>query len=263
MFRYIKDYLKTQPQLFDLALRLRPAMGPSDKFFDTFSKSHNKDVSFIQIGANDGLRWDPVRKYIVRDKWRGIFVEPLPSVFEMLGKNYEHVNRGELFFVNAAIGSTDGESLSFWTFSDDFIKLLPLEKQMDCLRKSSFNKEHLLNFLNLSYGGEQRITDSKKLPDYGLSYDEILKEIKVPCMTLGQLVKQYWTGRKVNILIIDAEGHEAEIIPSIDFSILKPEAIFFESHNLGTATDAINEFLTRNGYNVEKMGGDSIALLSI
>ena len=50
--------------------------------------------------------------------------------------------------------------------------------------------------------------------------------------------------------MIDAEGHEASIIPSIDFRVVNPEAIYFESHNLGSKKTDVNSFLSRNGYEV-------------
>lgn len=119
-----------------------------------------------------------------------------------------------------------------------------------------------MNFINSSYDSEKSILDIKKLSNHGFKTDDILKEIKIPSMTLGHLVKKYWAGRKVDLLIIDAEGHESEIIPSIDFNIIKPEAIFFESHNIGIVRDEINGFLVKNGYEVTKLVGDSVALLT-
>ena len=60
------------------------------------------DVFFIQIGSNDGKTGDPlyplVNKY---SKYRGLFVEPVPYLFERLVDNYSF--RKNLLFENAAI----------------------------------------------------------------------------------------------------------------------------------------------------------------
>ncbi len=216
----------------------------TEVFFNEFSKSHNRDVSFIQIGANDGLRWDPIRKFVVRDKWKGVFVEPIPDIFKMLENNYRYIKNSEFVFVNVAIGASKSDDLLFWTYSNEFLDSLSLEEKMYYLRLASFDKEHL----------------RKRLMHYK-NHDEILKSVKVPCISLNNLVEQYWPDRKVDLLIIDAEGHEASIIPSTNFKASKPEAIFFESHNLGTNKDMIYNYLTENGYKLIQMDGDTVASL--
>lgn len=60
--------------------------------------------------------------------------------------------------------------------------------------------------------------------------------------------------------MIDAEGYETTVIPSIDFSLVRPEAIYFESHNLGTEKDKIYELLARNGYRIIEFAGDAVAV---
>lgn len=49
----------------------------------------SRGTKFVHIGANDGKTGDPIWKYVKRDKWRGVFVEPISSMFEKLKKNYE------------------------------------------------------------------------------------------------------------------------------------------------------------------------------
>jgi FkbM family methyltransferase len=64
------------------------------------------DVSFIQIGAFDGVFFDPLRKHIERNHWHGVLVEPQPDAFAKLCKNYSH--QPQLRFENAAITPTEG-----------------------------------------------------------------------------------------------------------------------------------------------------------
>ena len=64
-----------------------------------------------------------------------------------------------------------------------------------------------------------------------------------------------------HLLALDVEGHEPEIIKSLgDF---KPEAIFYESHNLkpGVA-DEVSQILKDRGYRLQQILGDTVALLT-
>jgi FkbM family methyltransferase len=243
----VKNLLKKNPRMFDSAKRLQTFFAKKDaawQFFDTFSKVHGNKVSFLYIGANDGMRSDPIRYFIVRDRWSGILVEPLPNVFSMLKSNFGYLNKLKLVFVNAAISSGTGSDLSFWTYDERYLDTLSMEARINCLRKSSFDRAHVLRWLH-----EDKISE------------EVLKEIKVPSLSLSELIKNQWNGEPINLLVMDAEGHEASIIPSIDFNVLKPEAIYFESHNLGVKKSDVYSFLSRNGYEIIEIGGDSIALL--
>ena len=244
----IKSFVKTQPQLFDflVAVRLFLHSGRDNtfKFFDAFSKAHHRRVTVAQIGASDGLRWDPVRPFIVRDKWDGILIEPLPGVFDLLKSNYKYLeSKSKLIFVNAAVSASGPQALSFWTFSQSFLEKLPLEEQLDYSRKSSINKEHVLRWA--------RTNDRP---------EDVLTEIKVPCLTLNEIIDTYWKGPPVNLVVIDAEGHDACIIKSINFMAMRPEAVFFENHNLGEQKAEVYNLLTQNGYGVTEIGGDSVAL---
>ena len=46
-------------------------------FLDNFSKV-NVGLTVVQLGANDGYNRDPYLKFIKRDKWQGILIEPQP-----------------------------------------------------------------------------------------------------------------------------------------------------------------------------------------
>ena len=242
----IKSLLRMNPRVFDLAKGCQMLFAKKDatwKFFDTFSKAHGRRATFLYIGANDGLRSDPIRYFIVRDQWQGILVEPLPDVFLSLKSNFSYLKKSRLVFVNAAISSDNSANLSFWTFDDKFLNTLNPEERINYLRKSSFDRNHVRQFLDLN-----------KLSE------DVLMEIRVPCLTVSALVREYWNSDPINLIVMDAEGHEASIIPSIDFKEINPEGIYFESHNLGPNKARVYDHLKQNGYHVYEVGGDSIAL---
>lgn len=243
MVGMIKNYIKTKPRLFDLLNSFRPIESPVERWLDEFSKANNKKVNFIQIGASDGLRWDPVRRFVIRDRWNGILVEPLPPVFEMLKSNYSYLHqRQNLIFVNAAISSKDERMFLFWSYSDEFLNQLSFEDKMYYLRKSSSEKDFV----------------EATLKQFSTIEDKI-KCFSVQCISVNSLVEKYWGNDKIDLILIDAEGHDDTIIRGIDFDKIHPKAVLFESHNLGGRQPEIYDFLSRKNYKVLDLGGDSVA----
>jgi FkbM family methyltransferase len=231
--------------LFDLARRINRARGkktPVYEFLDRFSRAHHRRVNFIQIGANDGLRNDPIREFIVRDHWAGVLVEPLPQVFELLQKNYRRVHSSRLIFANTVISTSNSDQVSFWVFDEPFLASRSFEGQMGYLRKSSLDVEHLRQFFT-SPG----------------RFEDQVKEIRVPCLTLRRLVEQYWDGGPIDLLVIDAEGHDASILLSLDFDVVDPAAILFELLHLGGEKEKVFDYLTGHGYDILEAGDDAIA----
>lgn len=245
MLGHLKSVLRRNPPLFDrlraMQRRVTGRFDPTYDFLDRFSQERLGRINFIQIGANDGLRNDPVREFVIRDRWHGVFVEPIPAVFELLIRNYAYARNPDLAFVNAAVTSVSGERRSFYVFDDAFLQTQAFERRLDLLRKASFNREHLRR-----YGDE--------------SCARAIREIQVPCMTVAELAGRYLDGREIDLLAIDAEGHEPSIIGSLDFPALKPRVIFFESHNLGNERDHVFEMLNDNGYELRRLGPDTAAV---
>jgi FkbM family methyltransferase len=241
----IKNYIKEHPLLYDNLIKLKRYLGLGVKSqifsaLDDFSKSHKRRIKFIQIGANDGLRNDPIREFIIRDNWSGLLVEPLPYAFNELKRNYSGYHHKHLSFLNAAIST---HSLNFWTFNSGYLDSLSKEDRMDHLRKSSFSKEHLYNF----FGNN---------PDF----DQIINSIPVKSLTFKQLVVEYWDHSNINLLVIDAEGHEKNILTCMINSDIHPDAILYEQHNLDSESEIVT-LLIQYGYKVENLGGDAFAIL--
>jgi hypothetical protein len=76
------------------------------------------------------------------------------------------------------------------------------------LRKSSTSKDQLKKAIKGNY-----------------AFDQIVKEVEVPSMTLSHLLQKYWGGGQINLLVIDAEGHESAIL-SMDFELFESRRHF-------------------------------------
>lgn len=239
MLGTIKDYLRTNPRAYDtLKAVKRITLRQPDPAYEFFKQwRRGRRVNFIQIGAADGLRNDPFREFIITG-WRGVLVEPLPDVFQLLKRNYAHCKG--VTFVNAAVSDRDAD-MTFYGFDEKLLSQLDLETRLDYQRKASFTREHVERFVK----DEHR---------WGI------KGTTIPCLSLQSLLAKHWDGSPVQLLALDVEGHEPEIIQSLgDF---RPEAIFYESHNLldGKA-DATESLLKAKGYVLQRILGDTVALL--
>lgn len=244
----IQAYFRSRPRVYDAAKRAKRTVlhrrTPAYEALDEFSRELGRQVRFVQIGANDGLRNDPIREFIVRDKWAGVLVEPLPYVVDLLKRNYPARRFPHLQFRNAAATAEIGTSVTLWSFSEQFLSLQSRERRLEYLRKASFNREHVAQFL-----------------PPGVTPEEVIVEIEVPGVTVDSLARSAFPDGKFDLLVIDAEGYEPAILRSIDFERTRPRAIFFEAQHLSGEQEALEFMLKDAGYRLTHLAGDSFATL--
>ncbi len=180
---------------------------PIDKYLIEFSKTH-KNIKFIQIGANDGISFDPVYKYVQEYNWSGILIEPLKPYFEELKKNYDKFKNRQLHFENCAISDKAGMDTMYF-----IANLSGKEKDYEILKAiGSFDKKHLLKY----------IENRKNLE---------VKAVEITVNTLDDIIEKYHY-HDFNILVIDTEGHDFKIIRSLDFEKVHPDVIIYEHIHL-------------------------------
>lgn len=241
MLAHIKNFIKTKPVIYDILNAMRPIKDDTAVWLDEFSKSNNRKVNFIQVGASDGLRWDPLRRFILRDNWSGVLVEPLSAVYDMLKYNYSYVKKRNLIFLNYAISSSGG-FVDFWSCSSSFLNSLKLEDRLYYLRKSSLDKSQMERCVcGINWVGQKIECKS------------------TPCITLCSVIEKYFFNNSVDLVFIDAEGRDDEVIRTINFDKCLPKAIFFESHNLGKRYEKVKAYLSSKGYRITQFKGDAVA----
>jgi FkbM family methyltransferase len=183
------------------------------------------DFTFVQVGAFDGISNDPIRDIVREFGIRGIIVEPQAHAFEMLKANYAEYPQVAL--VHAAVSSAEG-TRDFFTVPDSPVQV------------ASFDRGHLLR---------------SRVPP------ERIVCTKTRCRTLSGLRREHGFG-KFDLVQIDAEGHDYEIIKTIDFGEGKPSVIRFEHIHLSErdCTECVR-MLAGNGYRFLSEKSDIIALL--
>jgi len=191
-----------------------------------------KGFNFIQIGSGDGIYDDPIRKYIIKYKWKGIMLEPIPINFKKLIESYPIGNNIE--FVNKAIFNKKG-----------FQPIYTIDKITSKMPKYA----HLISSFY-----------PKIIQNHPISNDNITT-IEVECVTFNDLIREY-NITELDLLHIDCEGYDTEIIKSIDFSKIKPNIIMYEYiHTQSEANQQTKELLEREGYTTLQIGYDIIAYI--
>jgi FkbM family methyltransferase len=216
-------------------------------FLNNLSKKQRNEIFFIQVGANDGQWGDRIYTFIRRDKWSGILIEPQKVIFERLLNNYK--KRNNLFFENVAIDSTEGERNLF--------KISFTDSQW-ASGISSFIKNDIQKLIDAGYVERMAKAESIKLPT---KKEEWICEEKVKVQTLRNIIEKHQV-KKIDLIIIDAEGYDFEIIKTIPFDYIKPGVIVYEhSHFNDDVKNECRSFLKNFGYKTTPTEGNTIAEL--
>lgn len=172
---------------------------------NTLSRAR-RTVTFVQVGSNDADYGDPLREFILRDRWQGVMVEPVPYVFDRLRAKYG--NRNELALLNVAIADAAGEK-DFFYLEESSDSLPPWYDQL-----GSFYRENI-------------IKHREQIPDI----EQRVRSIPVPCVTLRDLFRQQGVQR-LDLFHVDAEGYDYEIIRQLAGTGILPTVVIYEHVHL-------------------------------
>jgi len=205
---------------------------------DTLHKI-GKEVSnacVVQIGACDGISYDDTRGFLDLYKWKGVFVEPIPELFEQLKENFKD---RDYKFVNAAITKESG-------------KVIMLN-----VPEASIANQHI----RPCFKGMSSVWPPKNGLGSDDEYDTVIRErfakkIEVTSLSLEDLFKDTST-TEFDIFIVDAEGCDYDIFMQLDLNKYKPKFIRLETCNLtDKEREVINEKLKAHGYMYEEDDSD-------
>jgi FkbM family methyltransferase len=203
-----------------------------------FADFHER-VFFIEIGANDGVSFDPLRPYLKRPGWAGLMVEPVPYLFERLLA--EHGDSDRITLANLAVGDCDGVRAIHHLQADAKHPGLPPWKD----QIASFDRAHVL-------------AELAELPEAEAA--ALLTATTVPCVSFEALCAEYGV-ENLDLLLVDTEGTDYEILTGIDFAAHRPRLLTFEHHHMSAEQRAeIASRLERIGYRLVTEGLDTWCL---
>jgi FkbM family methyltransferase len=183
----------------------------------------NPRLTFLQIGAFDGVGDDDLRELVFAHQLHGVLVEPQPLAFARLQQAYKH--QPQVTLLQAAIAEQEGT------------------RDLYCRRgaasmAASFDREHLRR--------------------HGIPDEEIIAQ-PVACHTVTSALG---VGRleRADLIQIDAEGYDWRIIRSIDFARIQPRILRFEYRHIPPReADECLSFLAERGYRFLVESRDIIA----
>jgi FkbM family methyltransferase len=224
-----------------------PKKGSLSNFLSRYSKSKPGNFTVVQIGANDGITHDPIHKFIKRDDWKGVLLEPQPDVFhEFLTKIYAK-NKG-IYPLCAAIGEKDGSQP---------IYKVGFSSMRWATGLASFSKEKI----------EQAFEDgivASNCRRFGIEIptdkNQWISQEEVQVIAPDTLIQTY-NLQHIDLLQIDAEGYDLEVIRIFDIPKTRPQAIIFENVGLNAADyAACLQLLEEQNYQLKKFGPNTLAL---
>ena len=176
----------------------------------------SQQVFTVQIGAMDGVHFDPLRPVLGREQ-AALLVEPLPHHFASLKLAYRDYRRVQLS--NVALNVYDGyctmyyipdtTGLPLWTEG-----LGSLARGRNALRR----------------------------------FKDCVTSIQVACVTWESLLSRHRV-RAVDVLVVDAEGFDDVIVKHFPFDRFAPRLLMYETCNLSaTAQLDMAHFVERLGF---------------
>ena len=223
----------------------KPKPGTVSIFIDFFSK-RNKNITVVQVGANDGFNHDPLHKFIKRDRWSGVLLEPQKKIFTTLSRL--HQKSDGIHTVNAAIDKENGlKSIYRIKFSDS--------RWASGL--STFSKEKMEKILQSEYVLEGARREGVIVPE---KVTERMKEEVIATIRPQSLLKEY-SIQELTWLQIDTEGYDFEVIKLFNISETQPKVILFEQFHLSSQEkEDCYKLLKKNSYMIKEYGRDALAV---
>jgi FkbM family methyltransferase len=192
-------------------------------------------ITFIQVGAFDGVTRDPLRRYIAKYEWRGVLVEPQARAANRLRDLYRDNER--IVVLQAALDrerekrtlfTVDSETAPAWAGG-----------------LASFEREGIAKHSDLIPG-----------------LLDMIREETVDCISFEDVIKSL-PFERLDLLQIDTEGADGYILSLFPFDRLQPAIIHWEiKHLTKFQQEGTLEMLSKRGYRFARSGDeDMIAVL--
>lgn len=212
-----------------------------------YSKRH-RHSTFIQVGANDGVTWDPFYYFIRRDGWRGVVIEPQRDVFERKLKS-TYKNADGITLMNVAVDTVAGSRpLYRYAFSSS----------RWATGMASFDRDRLITNFDSDYIRDNIARERSSVTDDPDSY--LIADV-VSCITFDTIIDSL-SSPSIDFVITDVEGHDVAILDTFPLHRVRPANIVFELPiHRDAPLDRFAAKLREHGYRMKVAGRDAIAML--
>lgn len=188
---------------------------------------------FVQIGANNGVRFDPLYSLVKHYHLPGLLVEPLPDMFEELKRNYQ--SESQLRFENVAVSRESGQTFLYRFHSDASIG--------EAAQGMASFDDTLIRRKALQEDWQPWITREEVVT---MSYSGLLEKHRIDAIALLQ---------------VDVEGFDFEIVKMALSHDVHPDIINFEFKHLSKEDRlASRQMLIKEGYKILDWGTDTLAI---
>lgn len=157
---------------------------------------------FIEAGANDGLSQSNTAFFERYLGWRGLLIEPIPSLAAKC-----RVNRPKAKIEQCALVAGDYRERTVDIRYCNLMSLVPGARG-----SAEADEAHIETGLQFLAPGEETYT------------------VSVPARTLQEVIQQHRVSH-VDLLSLDVEGYEAEVLRGIDFTTIAPRYILVEAND--------------------------------
>lgn len=187
-----------------------------DRFLNENFFKNKKNGIFVDIGAHDGMTGSNSFFFEKFLNWKGLCVEPIPSVYETLVKNR----------------SCFCEQVAIW--------------KENCVKKFKIIEGYseMLSGLTDCYHDEHKKRIFNEIRQFNQKENEIL----VNCVNINDLFSKF-NLLKIDFLSIDVEGCEKDILESIDHSKYTIDFLTVENNYNDLS---FREILKKSGFSLVK-----------
>jgi len=198
------------------------------------------NAAVLQVGSNDGFSGDPLHRLVLANPdWRAVFVEPMPALFDRLKQNYGEDPR--FTFVNAAVSHTNGTLELFYIDTSEL-------QQRGESWPEWVDQLATTNHASLENCEGGRFTD-------------FIRSLSVECVDGHSLLRRAGL-ENIDILHVDAEGHDWIILQTLFAAGIKPAIVLIEHVCLNKDDKkTMADFLAQQ-YKVRDLGRDFLCVRS-